>query len=290
MSSLLRFGPLRNSVSFGLFSIAVSASALELHKARSSPFDLAIKGRIEGFAPGEVGYLSWNELRTLPSSRLRVDGEFVPGEQEVTIVLLEDLVSRLSKIQGADTVISTCTDGYAAVYTPDYRARYKPFVVLEINGEGPEKWPPKGMTFNPGPYVISIADQLAPGASTLLDASHKRPWGVDCLEIVDYPERFARFYQGALASASTSVAEGRDIWVNSCFSCHNVPEAELGGTKAGRPMQIVMMQAVYNSAYFKGYVRDPSKLNPNAKMQAHPHYSEAQLEGLIGFLKLLSAQ
>ena len=204
------------------------------------------------------------------------------------MVMLDDFLAALPRAEGADGVIATCTDGYAAIYTAEYRTKYNPFLIVEINGEGPEKWPPKGMTFNPGPYVISISDELAPGVSGLLDASHKRPWGVDRVEVVDYSERFAPFYKGASASASGSVAEGREIWINSCFSCHDLPEAGLGGTKAARPMQIVMMQAVYNPDYFNRYVRAPSTINPSAKMTAHPHYSNEQLDGLREFLRMLS--
>jgi len=290
MCSFSRFGIISLSVLVGFSGVCLPCSALELHKKRVSPYDLAVKGRIDGLAAGETRYVSWHELRELPSRRLRVDGEFLPGEQEVTVVLLDDFLAGLPRPGGADGVISTCTDGYAAIYTAEYRVRYKPFLILEINGEGPDKWPPKGMTFNPGPYVISIADELAPGVSKLLDASHKRPWGVDCVEVVDYEERLAPFYQGALANASGSVAEGRDIWINSCFSCHDLPESGLGGTKAARPMQIIMMQAVYNPDYFDRYVRAPSTINPSAKMAAHPHYSNEQLNALKAFLKLLAAR
>lgn len=274
------------SAALGLITVASVASALELHKEKSSAFDLAVKGRLEGVAAGETRYLRWAEVRALPSRTLRVVGEFVPGEQEVTIVMVDQLLEKLPRAEGADTLIATCTDGYASIYTSAFRERYKPFLVLEINGRGPETWPPEGLTFNPGPYVISTAEQLAPGVSTLLDAGHKRPWGVDTIEVANYAERFAPFHAGPLAATSGLAAEGRELWINSCFSCHNLPEVSLGGTKAARPLQIVATHAVYNAAYFRDYVRTPTKLNPAAKMEPHPHYTDAQLDALIAFLKV----
>ncbi len=234
----------------------------------------------------DVRYLRWSELRSLPTTKIRVDGEFVPGEQEVTIVMLDDVLTKLPRSSDADAIISFCNDGYASIYTTEFMAERRPFIVLEINGEGPEKWPPPGMKFNPGPYVISVADQFSPGVSKIQDAGHKRPWGVDTLEFINYRERFARLYSGALDTPVESVKSGRDIWINSCFSCHNVPQENLGGIKAARPIQILAMHATYNPDFFRTYVRNPTKINPMAKMEPHPHYSDSQLEFLIAFLKL----
>lgn len=263
----------------------LSLAALELHSEKQSPFDLALSGKIEGVPAGETRYVRWDELAALPTRVLKLDGEFVPGPQDVTIVMLADLLARLPRKADADTVIATCSDGYASIYTQSFIKDYQPFLVLKINGQGPDRWPPAGLKFNPGPYVISIADQLAPGASKLLDAGHKRPWGVNAIEFANYDERLAVLHQGALAKPSAPAAEGREIWINSCFSCHNIPQSKLGGTKAARPIQILASHAAYNADYFKTYVRTPAKLNPAAKMEPHPHYTDAQLDSLIAFLK-----
>lgn len=265
---------------------AASASTLELHPERASPFDLAIKGSLKGVPPGETRYLRRADLETLPSRELTLTGEFVPGEQSVTIILLDDLLSRLPRTAEADTVIATCTDGYASVYTKEFIAGQKPFVVLRINGQGPDHWPPPGLKFNPGPYVISVADQLAPGVSALLDIGHKRPWGVDTVEIANYASRFTPLLSTPATPLSPLATEGRTLWVDSCFSCHEAPGSEkLGGTKAARPLPILALHATYNPAYFKTYVRTPTSLNPAAKMEPHPHYTEGQLDALIAFLK-----
>lgn len=267
-----------------------SVFALELHAERASPTDLAIRGLLKDLPAGETRYVRWAELRALPTRTLRVGDEFVPGEQEVTVVMLADVLAKLPREERADALISICNDGYASVYTAEFMEKHQPFVVLEINGKGPETWPPEGMKFNPGPYVVSVAEQLSPGVSKIMDIGHKRPWGVDTIEFVRYEERFALWHKGALADPSPLIAEGRDIWVNSCFSCHNAPQENLGGTKAQRPIQIVATHAAYNPAYFKDYVRNPKKLNPMATMEPHPHYTDAQLDALIAFLKVTMGQ
>jgi len=266
-----------------------TAFGLQLHEKKESPYDLALKGRLVGLAPGETRYLKWAELRELPNRKIVLEGEFVPGKQEVTAVMLSDILAMLPREAQADSLIATCTDGYASIYNEAFLTKYKPFLVLEINGKGPEQWPPEGLKFNPGPYVISITEVIVPEAKTLLDAGHKRPWGVDTLEFVNYADRFAGFYKGALANPSDVIKEGRELWVNSCFSCHNQPEKNLGGTKAAWPMQIVATHATHNAAYFRDYVRNPTKLNPMAKMEPHPHYTDAQLNALIEFLKVTMA-
>lgn len=286
MTGFLRFSGFALLAVFG----ASGASALELHQEKSSPFDLALKGRLEGVPAGETRYLRHAELAALPTRVLKLTGEFVPGEQEVTVVMLDDVLAKLPRAADADVLIATCTDGYVSVFTNAFIAEFKPFVVIKIDGKGPETWPPQGLDFNPGPYVISISKELAPGVAQLLDESHKRPWGVETIEVVNYAERFAVWYTGALKNASPLIAEGRDIWINSCMSCHESPQHNLGGTKGARPIQIVATYAAYNMPYFRTYVRDPKKLNPNATMSPYPHYSDEQLKALIAFLKATMAK
>lgn len=266
---------------------AMSAqTGLTLHLVKDSPQDLAISGKIKGLPPGETRYIRWSQLRALPSRELVMTDQVMQGKHTLVIVMLDDVLRAIPVAAEADALIATCNDGYASIYSSEFVAQYKPFFVLEINGRKPDQWPPEGMTFNPGPYVISIADEVAPGSGQLLDAGHKRPWGVDALEIIAYNERFAPIYTGALKTPASLAHEGRNIWINSCFSCHQVIPSNLGGIKAGRPIQVVAAQAAFNPDYFKKYVREPQKVNPSAKMEPHPHYTDAQLDALIAFLKL----
>ena len=258
--------------------------ALELHRERALPTHLAVTGKLAGVAAGETRYLRWADLRAMPTTKLKLDGEFVKGEQEVTALWLADLWAALPRGAGADTLLATCTDGYAAVYRDTFIAAYSPIVVLEINGQGPDKWPPPGLKFNPSPYVVTIAKEIVPGVATLLDAGHKKPWGTTTLEVTSYASRFSDAYTGKWASLSARAEAGREQWIHSCTSCHHGPGTSFGGTKADRPFEVLAAHAGYNAAYFKKYVRAPTSVMPGAKMQAHPDYTDEQLAEIIAFI------
>jgi cytochrome c2 len=268
----------------GALAAAQPAGALDLHRERNSPYDLALTGSLAGVAAGETRYARWSDLRALPTAELRLDGEFVKGPQALTVVFLDDLWKALPAAPGADALLATCADGYASVFTSVFISRYRPFLVLEINGKGPKDWPPPGLAFNPGPYVVAVSSDLVPEAARLRDLRHKKPWGVTALEVASYAERFKPAYTGKWASLSPSARDGRDIWVNACASCHQGPSGVFGGTKSGKPFQVIEAYAGHDRAYFMKYVRDPKSLVPCAKMEAHPGYTDAELSGLLEFV------
>ncbi len=285
---VLNAGPMKLIKATAALLCALAASgeagALDLHRERSSPYDLALTGSVAGVPAGETRYARWSELRALPTAELTLEGEFVKGPQTLTVVFLADLWKALPVAPGADTILASCADGYASVFTPGFIAMYRPFLVLEINGKGPTDWPPKGLDFNPGPYVITVSADLVPAAAKYRDIEHKKPWGVATLEIATYAERFKPVYSGRWASLSPSAVDGREIWINSCASCHEGPSGIFGGTKAARPFQVIAAYAGYDRAFFVKYVRDPKSLVPCAKMEPHPRYTNAELGGLIAFI------
>jgi hypothetical protein len=262
------------------------ARALELHAERSSPYDLGLTGRLSGIPAGETRYARWADLRSLPTSRLTMNGEFVDGPQELTVVFLADLWKALPAGPGADSLLAMCADGYASVFTSDFISRYRPFLVLEINGKGPKDWPPPGLNYNPGPFVISVSASLVPAVGKFRDVEHKKPWGVTTLEVASYAERFGPFYSGRWGNLSEQARDGREIWVNSCASCHQGPAGTFGGTKADRPFEVIAAYAGHARLYFMKYVRDPKSLVPCAKMEPHPHYTDNELSNLIAFITL----
>jgi hypothetical protein len=267
-----------------LIAAAAPARALELHSQRSSPYDLALTGKISGIPAGETRYARWSELRSLPTAKLTLDGEFVEGPQVLTVVFLDDLWKALPVAAGADTLLASCGDGYAAVFTCGFIATYRPFLVLEIDGRGPGDWPPKGLDYNPGPYVITVSANLVPAAASYRDLEHKKPWGVTTLEVASYRERYRAIYSGSWDALPPPAADGREIWVNSCASCHQGPGGIFGGTKAARPFEVIAAYAGYDRAFFMRYVRDPKSLVPCAKMEPHPKYVDSDLSNLIAFI------
>jgi cytochrome c2 len=274
------------AVALFLLSAAVPAVALELRGERGSPTDLALRGRLSGVPAGETRYARWSDLRALPTARITVHGEFTKGSQVLTVIFLGDLWKALPTGPGADSILATCADGYASVFTSAFIAEYRPFIVLEIDGKGPKDWPPPGLAFNPGPYVIAVSEALVPSVARFEDVQHKKPWGVATLEIASYADRFRGAYSGEWASLPPAAAAGREIWVNSCASCHQGPAGIFGGTKAGRPFPVIAAYAGYDPAYFAKYVRDPKSLVPCARMEPHSHYTDEEMSGLIAFITM----
>ncbi len=272
------------AAALALLGGSASSRALELHAQRTSPGDLELTGRIQGLPAGQSRYATWKELRALPTSQLRVDGEFVKGPQMLTVVFLSDLLGALPLSPGADSVLATCGDGYAGIYPPGFIKKYRPFVVLEIDGRGPSDWPPPGLAFNPAPYVVTVSEELVPAAAQFLDIEHKKPWGVTTIEVASFGERFRTLYSGIWASPGPAVREGREIWLNSCASCHAGPAGTFGGTKADRPFKVIVAYAAYDAPFFRKYVRNPKSLVPSAQMEAHPRYTDGQLDDLIAFI------
>jgi len=267
-----------------LLAAGAPAGALELHSQRGSPFDLALRGRLTGVPAGGELYARWSDLRALPTAKLQAPGEFVKGPQELTVVFLSDLLAALPAGAGADCLLATCGDGYAGIFTSGFISKYRPFLVLEINGKGPADWPPPGLAFNPAPYAITVSDILAPDASAFLDIEHKKPWGVTTIEVASFADRFGGIYSGKFASLGPAARAGREIWINSCASCHAGPGGTFGGTKADRPFQVIAAYAVFDRPFFVKYVRDPKSLVPSAKMEAHPRYTDGQLSDLVEFI------
>jgi cytochrome c2 len=272
------------AAALALLAAGPSARALELHAARGSSFDLALTGLLAGVPAGETRYALWSDLRALPTTKVGIDGEFVPGNQVLTVLFLDDLWRALPVAPGGDTLLATCGDGYAAVFTKDFIARYRPFLVLEINGRGPQDWPPPGLDFNPGPYVVTVSAGLVPSVANFPDVEHKKPWGVTTIEVASYAARYKGVYSGKWASLTPSGERGRETWINSCASCHQGPDGIFGGTKASRPFQVIAAYAGYDRAYFTKYVRDPKSLVACAKMEPHPRYTDAELADLIEFI------
>ncbi len=267
-------------------AFAAPGPGLRLAAERRAATDLAVTGLMPDAPRGSTRYLAWADLAALPRTRLKIAGEFGPGEREVAVVFLADFWAALPRDKSSDTLLATCADGYASVFRADFIRDYRPFLVVEIDGRGPGEWPPPGLKMNPGPYVIGVSAAVVPAVADLVDAGHKRPWRITGLEIARFSERFAGFYRGPWARPSAAVVAGRELWLGACASCHTGPADTFGGTKGDRPFELMAAHAAHNAPYLTLYVRNPTDFVPTAKMQPHPHYSDRQLDELVAFLAL----
>lgn len=274
----------RLGLALSWLALVPTLAAIELQTARVSPQDLEIRGKVAGVPAGESRFVRWSELRSLQTSTLTLPRAFGLAAPQLTLLFLSDLWTALPHSSTADTMLAICQDGYASVYPRDFITAYRPFLVLEINGQGPADWPPPGVKHNFGPYVITIAAEVVPAVAELLDGAHKRPWGAVTIEFTTFAERFADAYRGKWADISPRAATGRDLWINSCASCHRGPGQMFGGTKSDRPFEALAALAFGDADYFRQYVRDPKSKVPGATMEPHPHYTDQQLAALIAFI------
>jgi hypothetical protein len=267
---------------FVLSANCLRATALE--PGLGAPFDLPIAGMLLGVPAGAQMHVKRSALLALPCTALDVTGEFGNTAHAARGIFLQDLIDSLPIAPGADLLTATCSDGYMSVYPFAFIKKYRPFIVVEIEGLGPDKWPPPGLPFNPGPLVIDVSNTVVPGVESLRDIAHKRPWGVVSIRVTSMAESFGGLFKGRWADASEAVSAGREIWIHSCASCHPGPEGVTGGVKSGRPFPIVEAYAGSDRKFFMQYVRDPKSLVPSATMEPHPKYSDKELGQLIAFL------
>lgn len=260
-------------------------AGLPLFTRRASAFDLEVSGELAGVPSGAVRYVRYSDLRALPSTVLRLTDEFVPGGQDVTVLFLADLWKALPVSADADCMLAGCVDRYASVFPSDFIARCRPFLVLEINGAGPDRWPPKGLDYNPGPYAITVSEKLAPAAAGFPDLDHKKPWGVSSIEVANFKRSFAGAYRGRWASLSARASAGRALWIGSCDSCHLGPGGIFSGNVSRQAFPIVAAVARGDPPLFRQYVRDPKSVLSSAKMEPQPRYTDAELDSIIAFLE-----
>ena len=108
----------------------------------------------------------------------------------------------------------------------------------------------------------------------------QRPWGVESVTFGKYDEMFEAFYTGP-CKLGRYAHTGREIFLNSCSSCHEGPGGSIGGHKAMRPLrfwprtppQCRLLKIRARSQEFK----------PIAEMEPHPWYSDAQMDALVAF-------
>ena len=262
-----------------------------LHQSRSSPLDLEIGGELAGVPPGAVRYVTRADLLALPQVKYLVtdDANFT-GATEVSGVLLEELTQRLSAAPKSDMVIAICSDLYRSHYPQAYVAEHRPLLVLEINGQPPERWPKdsEGHGQAMGPFMISHA-KFTPAYKILSHAEEPQiPWGVVRLDFRDEKAVFDAIAPNGAYAADVRVQAGYRIAQQNCLRCHN--EGDEGGRKAGRPWEVLSAWATSSPAYFAAYVRDPQGKNAKAKMPGNPGYDDATIHALTEYFQNFSAE
>ncbi|MEM7791369.1 MAG: cytochrome c [Verrucomicrobiota bacterium] len=186
--------------------------------------------------------------------------------------------------QPTDSVTAESYDGYFSIFQPEFIKEYAPYIMLDIIETEPGVLQ-IGKSPNLGPYYITYAKELKQGSPEILDPDNKRPYGVNKITIGPYETIFEKLYSGPLATLEKDLAAGRTIFINNCMSCHAWEPDGLGGRFSNRVVPILSMHAQFNAQYFKEYVYDPTKFQPDVLMPKHPHYEDETIQSIINFLK-----
>ena len=259
---------------------------LALHATRSSPLDLEIGGELAGLPPGTTRYIPREDLLALPQQTYTVtDDANFKGATEISGVSLEELTRHLGATPQFDMVVAICDDHYHANYPRAYVAAHHPLLVLNINSKPPSGWrkDSEGHGMDMGPFLISHP-KFTPSFKILSHEDEPQiPWGVVRLEFRNEKAVFGAIAPHGLHVNDPKVQAGYRIAQQNCFRCHNLGHE--GGTKAGRPWQVLAAYAASSPDYFAAYVHNPRSQNPQAQMPAMTGYDDQTIAALAAYFR-----
>jgi cytochrome c2 len=202
-------------------------------------------------------------------------------------VPLEALARLLGDVPNDAMIVAICNDHYRANYPRAYLAAHHPLLVLRINGQTRDHWPPSEYGGSMQPYLISHPT-FKPGFKILSHEDEPQiPYGVTRLEIRRESVVFGAIRPRGPWPENSPVEQGYGIARQDCFRCHNMG-AE-GGTLAGRSWLKLAASAAHNPARFHQIIHDPVSVTPGAKMPAHKDYDDATLNALTAYFKTFAS-
>jgi mono/diheme cytochrome c family protein len=270
---------------FVLCGMTVCTAAFEtkqrlvLQTSRHSSSDLEIGGSLQGVPKGEIRFVSYKELLSLPQETYTVTDDTNFGRTvQISGVSLDTLPERLKGQRGTRMVIAVCDDKYAAHYPASYVSAHHPLLVLKVNGKEPAHWP-LGVDGVPmGPYMVSHPS-FTPSFHVLSHEDEAQvPWGVVRIDLRSEQEVYAPIEPQGVAAKNPLVQQGYAIARQNCFRCHS--RFGEGGQKSRVLWSDVAQKAVTNPKHFDAYVRYPKQINPQSQMAASPQYDDATLRAL----------
>lgn len=264
---------------------AVEVPGIKLQSARRASTNLEISGEVKGLRKGSVGYISWEELRTLPQIQAVVnDDPDLPGvTMRASGIPLDALGRALGAEPDADLLVAICSDGYYAYYPRDMVQAHRPLLVLTIDGMNPHDWAVKVKQDDPGPYLV-LYDQFKPAWKVLAHEDKPQlPTNVTRLAYERQADTFARIVPHGATANQQSVNDGFQIARQNCIRCH--AQGATGGTKSGKSWSVLGRDARDRPEWFARLVRNPKSLNPSATMPAAPEYDDKTLSTLTAYFR-----
>jgi mono/diheme cytochrome c family protein len=281
---MLRALPLLCAAALAAAAYAIGEPHLILHSERSSPGDLEVGGELAGLPAGSTRYLRYEDLLALPQeSYVVTDDTNFPHGTRIEGVALGTVARLIARAPDTALIVAICYDKYRTNYPRDYLAAHHPVLVLRMNGELRDRWPPSEYGGPLGPYLISHSF-FKPAFQVLSHPDEPQiPFGVTRIEFRNEDRVFGAIRPRGTWAADSPVAQGFIIARQDCFRCHN--SGAEGGTMAGRTWLRLAAHARANPAQFRAIIHDPASVTPGAKMPAHGDYDEATLDALTAYFK-----
>jgi hypothetical protein len=249
---------------------------------RTSPGDLEVGGDLAGLPTGSTRYIRYLDLQRMPQEKYTVtDDSNFKSPTQIEGVPLNALAHLLGDAPNDALIVAICYDHYRANYPQAYLAAHRPLLVLRINGQSRDHWPPSEYGGSMQPYLISHPF-FKPAFKILSHEDEPQiPYGVTRLEIRHESVVFGAIRPRGQWPENSAVEQGYEIARQDCFRCHNMG-AE-GGTLAGRSWLKLAADASSNALRFRQIIRDPASVTPGAKMPAHKDYDNATLDVLTAY-------
>jgi len=195
----------------------------------------------------------------------------------------DDLRTVLPVDPSSDVVFTICGDGYAAHIDAGYAKAFKPLLILEINGQGPEDWGrslASGMTM--APFYVNAAGFVPRAAMKVagLDEGPVYPYAVVRLDFTTTARSLDPLR--VPAGGSELARAGERLAIRDCLSCHD--HGGVGGRMSNRPWALLKTWSS-NTNYFRRYVVKPRSVQPGSRMPGFTHYNEEALDALQAYFK-----
>jgi mono/diheme cytochrome c family protein len=264
-------------------------SKLQLHVDRTSAGDLEVGGDLAGMPAGSTRYIRYEDLLRLPQEIYTVsDDSNFPAKTTIEGVSLEALAHQIGNVPKDLLIVAICYDKYRTNYPSDYLATHHPLLVLRINGQPRDRWPPSEDGGAMGPYLISHPF-FKPAFKVLSHQDEPQiPFGAVRIELKTEAEVFGAIRPGAAWRENERVQQGFVIARQDCFRCHNMGTE--GGTMAGRSWLKLAGIANADGTRFKKIIHNPASVSADAKMPAHSDYDDATLNALTAYFKTFAGE
>lgn len=262
------------------------AATLDLHDTKTAADDLAVSGSFAGVPGGATRYLRHADLLALAEVKTVTEEPSAGmGSHACTVLFTADLLKHLPLQTGADCLLLRCADRWESIYEKKFIDCWDPYLLLRMDGKDLD-----GVTLPPpydkeklAPYYMNVSLSQHPDFKST-DYNNVDPTQVVEIVAANYEAYLRPWFSGKYANLSPAAAAGRTIFLNNCASCHQGPDAMVGGHVSTRPWEVLTVHASYNRKYFVDYVRNPQKYIPDVAMPTHESFTEDTFDKLIAFL------